>query len=48
MDGVTRPSFLNNQLNPTTNTFLSLVLEDFFSSDELSEMGILYHKHSTA
>lgn len=27
-------------------TFLSLALEDFFSSEELSEMGILYHKHS--
>ncbi len=29
-------------------TFLSLVLEDFFSSDELAEMGVLYHKHSPA
>ncbi len=24
-------------------TFLSLALEDYFSSDELAEMGIVYH-----
>ena len=29
-------------------TFLSLALEDLFSSDELAEMGIRYHKHSSA
>lgn len=29
-------------------TFLSLALEALFSSDELDEMGVLYHKHSTA
>ncbi len=28
-------------------TFLSLALEDLFSSDELNEMGVRYQKHST-
>lgn len=29
-------------------TFLSLALEDFFSSDELDEMGVIYHAQSAA
>lgn len=29
-------------------TFLSLALEDFFSSDELTEMGICHSKNSGA
>ncbi|HEX2994569.1 MAG TPA: hypothetical protein VHP14_07090 [Anaerolineales bacterium] len=29
-------------------TFLSLALEDFFSSDELDEMGVIYRGHSPA
>ncbi len=29
-------------------TFLSLALEDFFSPDELTEMGIVYHNQTTA
>src|SRR5512138_714358 len=29
-------------------TFLSLALEDFFSSDELDEMGVIYRGHSAA
>ena len=29
-------------------TFLSLVLEDFFSSDELAEMGVIYRKRDAS
>ncbi len=28
-------------------TFLSVALEDFFSSDELAEMGVRYQKYNT-
>jgi hypothetical protein len=29
-------------------TFLSVALEDFFSPDELAEMGVRYPKHNAA